>query len=102
MNTRQRNRHGQHLWQHRFPWPGCSGLRNDGLAAVFVLAFLAWGIPACAILPLNVGKPVASDPAPAWELKNLDGELVKSFGFLGKVVILDFWVTWCAPGKAVS
>ena len=36
-------------------------------------------------------------PAPAWELQDLDGKLVKSSDFKGKVVILNFWATWCPP-----
>jgi thiol-disulfide isomerase/thioredoxin len=35
--------------------------------------------------------------APAWELKDLEGKVVRSADFKGKVVVLNFWATWCPP-----
>lgn len=38
-----------------------------------------------------------SAPAPVLALKNLRGHSVRLSNYRGKVVLLNFWATWCSP-----
>ena len=42
-------------------------------------------------------KKMVSEPAPSFALDDTDGETISLADYKGKIVVLDFWATWCKP-----
>src|ERR1700692_4846273 len=63
---------------------GAAALSVTGLGALFA--------PLASANALRVGAA-----APAATLVTLDGQRIATSDLLGRVVILTFWATWCAP-----
>ena len=47
----------------------------------------------------RIGGDAKGQPAPEFELKDLAGKNVRLSDYRGKVVLLNFWATWCPPCK---
>jgi cytochrome c biogenesis protein CcmG/thiol:disulfide interchange protein DsbE len=64
------------------------------LSAVPVLAVLAYGF---LLDPRSIPSPLVGRPAAPFTLTAFDGSPVSLEAWRGKVVVVNFWASWCKP-----
>ena len=64
------------------------------VGALPVLALLAYGF---ALDPRSIPSPLVDRPAAAFALTTFDGAPLTLDSLRGKVVVLNFWASWCNP-----
>ena len=70
-----------------------------GFLSLYSLSVLFLGFVALpAWLDSSMWEKVNGE-APNFTLLNLDGDTIRSSEYTDKVIILDFWATWCVPCK---
>ena len=65
-----------------------------GILLVALLLYLGLVTNSSNTTPTGLGS---GKPAPDFKLKTLDGKEVSLSDYRGKVVLINFWATWCPP-----
>ena len=86
------------------PWLALAGGVLIGAAAGYLVFFGLPSEPAQPQPQSTIGAPQISiaglgtgSQAPGFELEAADGTMVGLDDYLGEVVLINFWATWCAP-----
>jgi thiol-disulfide isomerase/thioredoxin len=79
----------------RRSWARQSAAKRAMTLLVPLAALIVFAVAAVPTLTSRLATRRVSVPAPEFSITTDDGSTIKAGGFRGRVVVLDFWATWC-------
>lgn len=71
--------------------------RGEAAAKVTLLGFVTLFVLFFSRPPGELRAPGLGEEVPTFTLRKDDGQVVSLADFKGKILVLNFWATWCAP-----
>ena len=68
-------------------------------AFITIILTLLMAVPLYAVVAPWEIEEIMNRPAPAFTLQDLQGREVSISDFKGKVILINFWASWCIPCK---
>lgn len=62
------------------------------IALTVFMALIGWGLNRTMRGAIAVG-----DPVPSFDMTTFDGDLISTGDYAGKVIVINFWASWCKP-----
>ena len=66
--------------------------RTGAVGGILLLALFAWGL---ARASREAPPPLIGRPVPAFALEGLTGDTVRLADYAGRVLLVNFWASWC-------